>query len=174
MNYADNALEFRSGNPKPQGTPDDILAAGRKFYHELSGETAEFIDFMYDNELLDVLSRKGKAGGGYCTTLGSYNCPFIFANFNGTFPRCRGHHARGGPRLRELPPAASSSPASASGRLWRPARCTPCPWSSSPGPGPSTSSARTPEVPLHASVRCADLYPYGTMVDHFSTSYMRS
>ena len=84
MNYADNALEFRSGNPKPQGTPDDILAAGRKFYHELSGETAEFIDFMYDNELLDVLSRKGKAGGGYCTTLGSYNCPFIFANFNGT------------------------------------------------------------------------------------------
>ena len=36
MNYADNALEFRSGNPKPQGTPDDILAAGRKFYHELS------------------------------------------------------------------------------------------------------------------------------------------
>ncbi len=84
MNYADNALEFRSGNPKPQGTPDDILAAGRKFYHELSSETAEFIDFMYDNELLDVLSRKGKAGGGYCTTLGSYNCPFIFANFNGT------------------------------------------------------------------------------------------
>ena len=31
MNYADNALEFRSGNPKPQGTPDDILAAGRRF-----------------------------------------------------------------------------------------------------------------------------------------------
>ena len=84
MNYADNALEFRSGNPKPQGTPDDILAAGKKFYHELSPETAEFIDFMYDNELLDVLSKKGKAGGGYCTTLGSYNCPFIFANFNGT------------------------------------------------------------------------------------------
>ncbi len=84
MNYADNALEFRSGNPKPQGTPDDILTAGRRFYHELSPETAEFIDFMYDNELLDVLSRKGKAGGGYCTTLGSYHCPFIFANFNGT------------------------------------------------------------------------------------------
>ena len=84
MNYADNALEFRSGNPKPQGTPDDILAAGRRFYHELSPETAEFIDFMYDNELLDVLSRKGKAGGGYCTSLWDYQVPFIFANFNGT------------------------------------------------------------------------------------------
>lgn len=84
MGYADNALEFRSGNPRPCGTPDDILAQGRKFYHELSPQTAEFIDFMYENELLDVLSRKGKAGGGYCTSLPEYRAPFIFANFNGT------------------------------------------------------------------------------------------
>lgn len=84
MGYADNALEFRSGNPRPYGSPDDILAQGRKFYHELSPETAEFIDFMYDNALLDVLSRKGKSGGGYCTSLRAYKAPFIFANFNGT------------------------------------------------------------------------------------------
>ena len=84
MNFADNALAFRSGNPKPQGSPDDILAAGRKFYHELSAETTEFIDVMYDNELLDVLSKKGKTGGGYCTGLPKYKVPFIFANFNGT------------------------------------------------------------------------------------------
>ena len=84
MNFADNALEFRSGNPKPHGTPEDILAAGKQFYHQLSSETAEFIDFMYDNELLDVLSRKGKTGGGYCTNLPAYKSPFIFANFNGT------------------------------------------------------------------------------------------
>ena len=61
-----------------------MLDAGRRFYHELSPETAEFIDFMYDGELLDVLSRKGKAGGGYCTNLPDYKAPFIFANFNGT------------------------------------------------------------------------------------------
>ena len=84
MNYADNALEFRSGNPCPSGAPEDILAAGKKFYEELSPETAEFIRFMYDNELLDVLSRTGKAGGGYCTSLFDYKAPFIFANFNGT------------------------------------------------------------------------------------------
>ena len=30
-------------------------------YHGLSPETAEFIDFMYENELLDVLSKDGKA-----------------------------------------------------------------------------------------------------------------
>jgi M3 family oligoendopeptidase len=84
MSFADNALDFRSGNPKPCGTPEDILAHGRKFYHELSQETAEFIDAMLDNELMDVLSRTGKAGGGYCTDLADYRVPFIFANFNGT------------------------------------------------------------------------------------------
>ena len=31
MSFADNQLEFRSGNPRPQGTPDDILAQGKKF-----------------------------------------------------------------------------------------------------------------------------------------------
>ena len=84
LSYADTALEFRSGNPKPQGAPEDILAQGRKFYHELSEETAEFIDFMYEGELLDVLSRKGKAGGGFCISLPDYRAQFIFANFNGT------------------------------------------------------------------------------------------
>jgi M3 family oligoendopeptidase len=84
MSFADNALDFRSGNPKPCGTPEDILAHGRRFYHELSKETAEFIDTMLDNELMDVLSRTGKAGGGYCTDLLKYRVPFIFANFNGT------------------------------------------------------------------------------------------
>ena len=84
MSYADNALSFRSGNPKPFGTPQQILAHGLKFYSELSPETKEFFTTMMDNELLDVLSTEGKAGGGYCTELPDYKCPFIFANFNGT------------------------------------------------------------------------------------------
>ncbi|MDE7277255.1 MAG: M3 family oligoendopeptidase, partial [Lachnospiraceae bacterium] len=84
MNFADNALAFRSGNARPAGTPDDILAHGRKFYDELSPETSEFFRMMLDGELLDVLSTEGKAGGGYCTSIPDYNVPFIFANFNGT------------------------------------------------------------------------------------------
>ena len=84
MSFADNALEFRSGNPRPQGTPDDILAQGKKFYDELSPETSEFFNTMLDGELLDVLSTEGKAGGGYCTSIPDYEVPFIFANFNGT------------------------------------------------------------------------------------------
>ena len=84
MSFADNALAFRSGNARPAGTPDDILAHGRKFYDELSPETSEFFRMMLDGELLDVLSTEGKAGGGYCTSIPDYNVPFIFANFNGT------------------------------------------------------------------------------------------
>ncbi len=84
MSFADNALAFRSGNPKPSGTPDDILAHGKKFYDELSPETSEFFRTMLDNELMDVLSTEGKAGGGFCTSLSEYEVPFIFANFNGT------------------------------------------------------------------------------------------
>ena len=84
MTFSDAALKFRSGNPMPCVDSDGILAHGRRFYHELSPETAEFIDVMFDNELLDVLSKKGKAGGGYCDSIADYSVPFIFANFNGT------------------------------------------------------------------------------------------
>ena len=84
MSFADNALEFRSGNPKPVGDPDDILAQGRTFYDQLSPETSAFFQTMLDNELLDVRSTEGKQSGGYCTAIPDYGVPFIFANFNGT------------------------------------------------------------------------------------------
>ncbi len=84
LSFADAALSFRSGNPRPAGTPDDILEQGRKFYDALSPETSEFFRTMRDNELMDVLSTEGKEGGGYCTNLSLYEVPFIFANFNGT------------------------------------------------------------------------------------------
>ena len=84
LSFADAALGFRSGNPRPQGTPDDILAEGQKFYDALSPETSEFFRTMREEELMDVLSTEGKEGGGYCTSLGLYERPFIFSNFNGT------------------------------------------------------------------------------------------
>lgn len=84
LRFYDDGILFPDGNAKPQGTSDDILKAGLDMYHSLSPETAEFIDFMYENELLDVLSRNGKAPGGYCTSLPDYKAPFIFSNFNGT------------------------------------------------------------------------------------------
>lgn len=80
----DNEYFFADGNPIPQGTPDELMEAGRKMYTEMSPETAEFIKLMFDMDLFDVLAKEGKAGGGYCTNFPNYHCPFIFANWNGT------------------------------------------------------------------------------------------
>lgn len=84
LSFADQALSFRSGNPKPVGTPEDILAQGQRFYDALSPETGGFFRTMLENGLMDVLSTEGKAGGGYQTEFSLYELPFIFANFNGT------------------------------------------------------------------------------------------
>lgn len=84
LSYIDENMYFVDGNPKPQGTPEEIMANGQKMYEELSPETKEFFDFMMENELFDVLGRKTKKAGGYMTYLPKYRAPFIFANFNGT------------------------------------------------------------------------------------------
>ncbi len=84
MSFADNELSFRSGNPRPSGDAEDVLKAADKFYDSLSKETSEFFQTMRKYNLLDVLSKPGKRGGGYCTSIPDYNVPFIFANFNGT------------------------------------------------------------------------------------------
>ena len=84
LRYIDEGVYFPQGNPAPIGAPEEILQAGRIMYRELSKETGEFMDFMCENELFDVLGRKTKKTGGYMTYLPDYGAPFIFANFNGT------------------------------------------------------------------------------------------
>ena len=80
----DDQIRFVEGNAAPEGTPEEILAAGKAMYQDLSPETRDFIEFMFDGELFDVVSREGKAPGGYCTHFPTYKAPFIFSNFNGT------------------------------------------------------------------------------------------
>lgn len=75
--------KFDSGMPKPQGSPEWIVEKGKEMYSELSPETKEFFDFMADSELLDLVSKKGKEGGGYTTYIPDYKAPFIFSNFVG-------------------------------------------------------------------------------------------
>ena len=82
--FTDLPVMFRDGNPKPIPGYKARMDAARTMYHELSPETAKFIDFMQDNELFDVESRPGKMSGGYMTSLPSYKAPFIFANWNDT------------------------------------------------------------------------------------------
>ncbi len=84
LSFVDEGVYFIDGNPKPLGTPEEILGNGQKMYEELAPETKEFFDFMVEGELFDVFGRKTKKAGGYMTYLPIYKAPFIFANFNGT------------------------------------------------------------------------------------------
>ncbi|MBW4827862.1 MAG: M3 family oligoendopeptidase [Clostridiaceae bacterium] len=84
LKYYDEPLEFLTGNAIPKGSPEWILENGKKMYTELSKETAEFFNFMVERELMDLVSKKGKMSGGYCTHITKYDSPFIFSNFNGT------------------------------------------------------------------------------------------
>ena len=84
LRFYDEAIKFNSGNANPHGSPEWILNHGKTMYKELSKETDEFFTFMTENNLLDLLSKKGKMSGGYCTYIPKYKAPFIFANFNGT------------------------------------------------------------------------------------------
>lgn len=84
LDYIDEGVYFLDGNPIPIGEADDIFAAGKKMYGELSLETKEFFDFMLEHELFDVLGRPNKTAGGYMDMLMLYKAPIIFANFNGT------------------------------------------------------------------------------------------
>lgn len=84
LKYHDESLNFLTGNATPQGSPEWIVENGKKMYEELSPETAEFFQFMIDRDLMDLVAKKGKESGGYCTFIDNYESPYIFSNFNGT------------------------------------------------------------------------------------------
>ena len=80
----DYDIIFPQGDPAPKGGKEEIFAAAKAMYHDMSEETGKFFDFMLDTDAFDVESRKNKWGGGYCTSFMAYHQPFILANFNGT------------------------------------------------------------------------------------------
>lgn len=84
LKFYDEGFEYTSGNATPKGSPEWIIENGKKMYAELSSETDEFFTFMNEKNLMDLVAKKGKAGGGYCTYIENYQSPFIFSNFNGT------------------------------------------------------------------------------------------
>ncbi|MBT2726115.1 M3 family oligoendopeptidase [Bacillus sp. ISL-75] len=84
LKYYDESFNFQTGNATPKGTPEWIIENGQKMYEDLSEDTGAFFRYMQDNHLMDLVAKKGKAGGGYCTFIENYKAPFIFSNFNGT------------------------------------------------------------------------------------------
>jgi oligoendopeptidase F len=59
---------------------DHLIASTRKIFTELDPKLAEEFTLMRDLRLLDLDNRKGKAPGGYQSTLAESRLPFIFMN----------------------------------------------------------------------------------------------
>ena len=75
---------YPDGNAIPAGDDAFMVEEARKMYHNMSPETAEFIDFMIGHQLMDLTNRPGKAATGYCAALPGRKAPFVFSCFNHT------------------------------------------------------------------------------------------
>ncbi|MGL5874623.1 MAG: M3 family oligoendopeptidase [Xenococcaceae cyanobacterium] len=80
----DEAVLDLQGNPTPKGEHDWMLVKAQEMFEAMHPELGDFFAMMRDRHLLDLKTRAGKAGGGFCTSFPNYEVPFIFANFNGT------------------------------------------------------------------------------------------
>nr|MCR4660424.1 M3 family oligoendopeptidase [Clostridia bacterium] len=80
----DVSMFYKDINPRPIGSTNELVEKAYKMYSSISKETEEFFRYMKDNELLDLETKPGKRGGGYCAFIPEYNSPFIFSNFNKT------------------------------------------------------------------------------------------
>ncbi len=80
----DLSLPFKSGAPVPKVNAKEIFSAGKQMYNQMHPKTAQLINMMLDNELIDVYTKSGKQPGGFCSYIEEYKYPFIFANFIGT------------------------------------------------------------------------------------------
>jgi len=70
--------------PSPSGDRVELMRLAAGMFEATLPELAQLYDTMVERQLLDLASRKGKAGGGFCTWFPRWGLPYIFANFNGT------------------------------------------------------------------------------------------
>ncbi|HEY5296489.1 MAG TPA: M3 family oligoendopeptidase [Verrucomicrobiae bacterium] len=65
---------------KPFAQVGEMVSRTQKIFNHLDGELAKNFQQMQDLKLLDLDNRKGKAPGGYQSTLSEARVPFIFMN----------------------------------------------------------------------------------------------
>lgn len=82
--YWDTSVYSLEGNPAPLGDHDWMVDRATEMFSEMGNGLDTFFDEMKARGAMDLKSRKGKAGGGFCEYLPKFGFPFIFANFNGT------------------------------------------------------------------------------------------
>ncbi|MCB9758459.1 MAG: M3 family oligoendopeptidase [Alphaproteobacteria bacterium] len=72
------------GVPRPKGDQAWMVEQAQALFHEMGDDFAGFFSMLREGRLMDLDTREGKVGGGFCEGLSDSGVPFIFANFNGT------------------------------------------------------------------------------------------
>lgn len=86
-----DAIDSHVGNPDPLGLPAlrpfdteaDLIAKSRRVFERVDPVLGEYFGRLVEGGMLDLMSRPGKAPGGYCTTFPIRKLPFIFTNASG-------------------------------------------------------------------------------------------
>lgn len=84
LRFWDEGVYDPRGNPAPQGGHDWMVVRAQEMFDSMGGGLDAFFRLMCERGLIDLETRQGKAGGGFCTGFPDHGVPFIFANFNGT------------------------------------------------------------------------------------------
>lgn len=82
--FWDHSIYTIGGNPKPLGGHDWMIDRATEMFSEMGNGLDTFFEEMKARNTMDLKSRKGKAGGGFCDYLHEFEFPFIFGSFNGT------------------------------------------------------------------------------------------
>ncbi len=82
--YWDTSVYSLKGNPAPLGDHDWMIERATEMFAEMGHGLDRFFEEIKARGAMDLKSREGKAGGGFCEYLPKFEFPFIFANFNGT------------------------------------------------------------------------------------------
>lgn len=80
----DEGIHDAKGSPRPHGDHDWMVERATEMFDDVGHGLGDFFRLMNEKGLLDLKTRDGKAGGGFCTSFPVYGVPFVFANFNGT------------------------------------------------------------------------------------------
>lgn len=82
--YWDESVYLKAGNPLPSSDYDTMIGQATEMFNNISYGLDDFFRIMNEGDFMDLQSREGKAGGGFCTSFSTVGMPYIYANFKGT------------------------------------------------------------------------------------------
>ena len=82
--FWDESVYLKAGNPLPSSNYDTMIGQATEMFNNMGYGLDDFFRIMNEGRFMDLQSREGKAGGGFCTAFSTVGMPYIYANFKGT------------------------------------------------------------------------------------------